>query len=141
MSLQQIIGYVLAIVVGGLGLAIVGLVAFRKIKLDDIFQEEIDENKKATSLSKFQFLIFTFVVGLSLFLIIIQKTEFPVIHPSILALLGISAGTAVVSNGITSARRTKLAEIEKEKIVGLAGKGPEALREYINSSRRPGQAS
>jgi uncharacterized membrane protein len=121
MSMQQVIAVVLAIVVGGLGLAIVFLVAFRKIKLDDIFQEEIDKGVMVTSLSKFQFLIFTFVIGLSLFLITVEKKDFPSrIDPSVLALLGISAGTAIVSNGITSAKRTRLADIEKDKDIRLA---------------------
>jgi hypothetical protein len=121
MPLQQIIAIVLAVIVGGLGITIVVRVALGKIKLDDIFQEEIDAGKMATSLSKFQFLLFTFVIGLSLFLITVEKKDFPNrIDPSVLALLGISAGTAVVSNGITSAKRTRLAEIEKEKTVRLA---------------------
>lgn len=121
MTLQLSIAIVLAIIVGGLGLAIVFLVAIGKINLSDIFQEEIDAGKMATSLSKFQFLIFTFVIGLSLFLITVEKKDFPSkIDPSVLALLGISAGTAVVSNGISSAKRTRLAEIEKDRAIRLA---------------------
>lgn len=54
------------------------------------------------SLSRFQFLIFTFVIALSLFLIIINSTPvgFPTIPGSILALLGISGGSYVVAKGV-----------------------------------------
>lgn len=54
------------------------------------------------SLSRFQFLIFTFVIALSLFLIIINTTPlaFPHVDGSILALLGISGGSYVVSKGV-----------------------------------------
>lgn len=56
------------------------------------------------SLSRFQFLVFTFVIALSLFLIIINhpgQPEFPATIPGgILALLGISGGSYVVSKGV-----------------------------------------
>lgn len=56
------------------------------------------------SLSRFQFLIFTFVIGLGLFLIIINhpgQPDFPDKIPGgILALLGISGGSYVASKGV-----------------------------------------
>jgi hypothetical protein len=54
------------------------------------------------SLSRFQFLIFTFVIALSLFLIIVSVNPpaFPPIPGGILALLGISGGSYVVSKGV-----------------------------------------
>jgi uncharacterized BrkB/YihY/UPF0761 family membrane protein len=54
------------------------------------------------SLSRFQFLIFTFVIALSLFLIIVNHAppEFPGIPGGILALLGISGGSYVVAKGV-----------------------------------------
>lgn len=55
------------------------------------------------SLSRFQFLIFTFVIALSLFLIIINTSPgpaFPTVPGSILALLGISGGSYVVAKGV-----------------------------------------
>jgi uncharacterized BrkB/YihY/UPF0761 family membrane protein len=54
------------------------------------------------SLSRFQFLIFTFVIALSLFLIIINSAPlaFPTVPGSILALIGISGGSYVVAKGV-----------------------------------------
>lgn len=54
------------------------------------------------SLSRFQFLVFTFVIALSLFLIILSKSPigFPDVPGSILALLGISGGSYVVAKGV-----------------------------------------
>jgi hypothetical protein len=56
------------------------------------------------SLARFQFLVFTFVIALSLFLIIINNPghpDFPATIPGgILALLGISGGSYVVSKGV-----------------------------------------
>jgi hypothetical protein len=53
------------------------------------------------SMSRFQLLIFTLVIALSLFLVVVSKMEFPDrIPPEILTLLGISASTYAVSKGI-----------------------------------------
>jgi hypothetical protein len=56
----------------------------------------------SASLSRFQFLIFTFVIALSLFLIIVNTSPigFPPIPGGILALLGISGGSYVVAKGV-----------------------------------------
>jgi uncharacterized membrane protein YgcG len=56
------------------------------------------------SMSRFQLLIFTFVIALSLLLIIIANgaTKFPPIPSEILVLLGISASTYAVGKGIQS---------------------------------------
>lgn len=53
------------------------------------------------SLSRFQFLIFTFVIAMSLCLIIVsnQPLKFPDVPGGILALLGISGGSYVVAKG------------------------------------------
>jgi uncharacterized membrane protein YgcG len=59
------------------------------------------ENGKGASMSRFQLLIFTFVIALSLFLLVVQNgKEFPKIPPEVLTLLGISASTYAVSKGI-----------------------------------------
>lgn len=56
------------------------------------------------SLSRFQFLIFTFVIALSLFLIIVNHPPYPEfpdkIPGGILALLGISGGSYVAAKGV-----------------------------------------
>ena len=56
------------------------------------------------SISRFQLLIFTFVVGFGLFLVIAGKKDFPEIPGSVLSLLGISASSYLVSKGIQFSR-------------------------------------
>ena len=64
----------------------------------------ISEPNGDASMSRFQFLVFTFVIGLSLLLVIVGKSGPPAfpheIPGGILALLGISGGSYVVSKGI-----------------------------------------
>ena len=63
----------------------------------------ISETNGGASLSRFQFLVFTFVIALCLFLVVVGSggaPAFPNIPPGIFALLGISAGSYVVSKGI-----------------------------------------
>jgi hypothetical protein len=76
-----------------------------------------DENGDA-SLSRFQLLIFTFVISMSLLLIIVSAKDgpaFPAIPPEILGLLGISGGTYAIAKGIQANRDTELKEAEVKK--------------------------
>jgi len=68
------------------------------------------------SLSRFQFLVFTFVVAMSLFYLIVIKTppDYPAIPNQILALLGISGGSYVLSKGIQTGSATDTADDETE---------------------------
>ena len=73
----------------------------------DIIRGNIDlsallcEDGKGASMSRFQLLIFTFVIALSLFYLVVQNGgAFPKIPPEVLTLLGISASTYAVSKGI-----------------------------------------
>ncbi len=73
----------------------------------------ISEQDGTASLSRFQFLVFTFVIAMSLLLIVIgqKPPAFPQgISPDVLALLGISSGSYLISKGI-------------QKAGGNAGKG------------------
>ena len=70
----------------------------------------ISEDDGTASLSRFQFLVFTFVIAMSLFLVIVGKAppDFPPdIPPEILALLGISGGSYVISKGIQKGAESK----------------------------------
>jgi uncharacterized BrkB/YihY/UPF0761 family membrane protein len=73
---------------------------YRLVDLDRL----ISEPNGDASLSRFQFLVFTFVIAMSLFLIIVSTKSFPTIPGAILALLGISGGSYVVSKGIQTSR-------------------------------------
>ncbi|HEY6249837.1 MAG TPA: hypothetical protein VI685_07730 [Candidatus Angelobacter sp.] len=87
------------------GLIIVFLFGF--MVLAGIASGKIDISKLLTedgggaSMSRFQLLVFTFVIALSLLLIVVNnKTSFPDIPANVLLLLGISATTYGVSKGI-----------------------------------------
>lgn len=94
-------------------LAVLALMILLKIWKGDIDLNYLisDENGWA-SLSRFQFLVFTFVVAMSLFYLIVASTppKYPVIPKEILALLGISGGSYVLSKGIQNSRDVAMTE-------------------------------
>lgn len=80
------------------GFMILAGIASGKIDISKILEEK---GTGGASMSRFQLLIFTFVIALSLFLIVVSTGNFPAkIPPEILTLLGISASTYAVSKGI-----------------------------------------
>lgn len=117
-DLTWFVGWMIAIFVGLLGGTVVVLIWIGKIKLDALLEEE-KEGK--ASLGRLQFLIFTFVIALSLFLVIIGPKDgvpaFPASIPGeIFALLGISGGSFLVSKGITTNQNNQLREYELKKM-------------------------
>ena len=97
-----------------MGLAILFYVVTGRIDLSGL----ISEPNGDASMSRFQLLIFTFVIAASLFLIIASTEptpQFPNVIPSgILVLLGISASSYLVSKGI-----------QNSSPEGLSGRGPQ----------------
>ncbi len=101
---------ILTLVVGYLATTLIG--AFGFIILWRMFKGRIDlsllisESDGAASLSRFQFLVFTFVISLSLLLVILGGKDGPnfpeTIPVGIYALLGISAASYVMSKSIQS---------------------------------------
>lgn len=81
-----------------LGAALIWLIYTGKIDLTRLISEPTGD----ASMSRLQLLIFTFVIALSLFLIIASSKEpgFPEISAGVLTLLGISASSYLVSKGI-----------------------------------------
>lgn len=57
----------------------------------------ISEENGQASLSRFQFLVFTFVIAMSLLVLTLKGTGFPQIDSSVFGLLGISGGSYVAS--------------------------------------------
>ena len=101
-SIASVLGWVLAIFIASLEAAILWLIIKGKIDLERLIS---DENGEA-SLSRFQFMVFTFVIAMGLFLIIVANADFPQEIPGgVLALLGISGGSYVISKGIQSASK------------------------------------
>ena len=98
-TLKIAIGWTLCAFIILLGLAIVRLIVIGKMDLSRL----ISEPNGDASMSRFQLLVFTFVIALSLFLVIAGKPipAFPDQIPGgVLALLGISASSYLVSKGI-----------------------------------------
>jgi hypothetical protein len=144
-TLSLVIGWTVAIIVAAFAVVIIWNIVTNKIDLSTILDEP-DIPKKA-SLSRLQFLIFTFVISLSLFLVVVgrkcqppaqattssggtaakptdcnccQGPGFPADIPAgIFALLGISGGTYLISKGVQQSNTT-----ERLK----AGVGPESRK-------------
>ncbi|HXB22951.1 MAG TPA: hypothetical protein VNV88_16300 [Candidatus Solibacter sp.] len=93
-------GYIISVFIGLLGLVVIWRIWDGKIDLSEL----ISETNGGASMSRFQFLVFTFVIALSLFLVIIGNPngiQFPKTIPTeILTLLGISGSSYLVSKGI-----------------------------------------
>jgi len=96
--LMLVSGWILCIFIGLLGAVIIWKIFTGDIDLTQLISEPTGD----ASLSRFQFLIFTFVIALSLFLVIAAATppHFPDIPGTVLTLLGISGSSYLVSKGI-----------------------------------------
>jgi type IV secretory pathway VirB6-like protein len=116
--LELLIGYMVCGLVGLFGIAVLWQILTGKIDLNLLISEKSQSGQAAASMSRFQFLIFTFVISLSLFLIVVSNAKlrqtdenakraadqtlpgFPEIPGGVLALLGISASSYTVSKAI-----------------------------------------
>lgn len=97
-TLTLAIGWSLIAIVGSFGFLILWKVIKGDIDLNRLLSEP---DGSGASFSRFQFLIFTFVISMSLFWVIVHKGGFPDEIPSgIFALLGISSGSYVISKGL-----------------------------------------
>jgi hypothetical protein len=108
-NLALLMGWLLAVLIGAFAVAII----LKMLKGDIDLKYLIAGDDGDASLSRFQFLIFTFVIALSLFLIIVNNPTgpaFPNIPNSILALLGISGGSYVASKGVDASTPPKTTE-------------------------------
>ena len=97
--LTLVCGYLICFLVGALGLLILWQIYIGNIDLSRLISEPTGD----ASMSRFQFLVFTFVIALSLFLVIVASTptpKFPDIPGTVLTLLGISGSSYLVSKGI-----------------------------------------
>jgi len=85
-------------------LGALSLILLFKIVTDKIDLEWlISEDNGHASMSRFQLLIFTFVIAISFVKLTEQFGKFPVIDNGVLTLLGISASTYAVGKGIQKA--------------------------------------
>ena len=95
--LALVAGWVILVFVAALGGVIVWAMFTGVIDLTKV----ISEPNGDASMSRLQLLIFTFVIAVSLYLIIVYNHAFPAVIPQgILVLLGISSSSYLVSKGI-----------------------------------------
>ena len=97
--LALVMGWIVTVLIAAFAVAII----YKMIKGDINLMYLIAGADGDASLSRFQFLVFTFVIALGLFLIILSANPptFPTAIPGgILALLGISGGSYVTSKAV-----------------------------------------
>ena len=99
-QLPMIIGVALVLIILGLAAIVLWLVFTGKIPLTGLIAEP--DNLQKASLSRFQFLLFTFVVAGVFLLLCIESGTFVEIPGSVLGLIGISSGSYVISKGISA---------------------------------------
>jgi hypothetical protein len=101
-----VVTWIGGLVIAALAVVVIVLIAFGRISLDGLLS---DENGKP-SLARFQFLVFTFVIALGLFIIVLNSKppSFPAEVPNgILMLLGLSGSGFLVSKGIDVFRQRR----------------------------------
>ena len=98
--LMAVCGVILCVFLGLLGLLILWYIWTGKINLSSLLSEANGD----ASMSRFQLLIFTFVIAFSLFYLVETGHAFPYIPEGVLTLLGISASTYAVGKGISYSR-------------------------------------
>jgi hypothetical protein len=131
-QLALIMGWVLTIFVGLLGLVILWLIITGRISLDKLISDE----QGNASLARFQFLVFTFVIALTLAYLVFRKEPagYPEVPGQILALLGISGASYTVAKGIQSSRDIGLAK------TGTGDGSPKPPPTGTNPGAKPGGA-
>ncbi len=95
-KLKLATGYALLIFLFFLSIAVLLGIIRNKIDLSEM----LEELSGGASMSRFQLLVFTFVIAFSFFVIVASQSKFPEIPNNVLALLGISASTYAISKGL-----------------------------------------
>lgn len=99
-DLAMLVAIVLSIILLGFGAVILGMIMTGQIDLSDILVESNENGSKKASLSRLQFLIFSFVIAGLYLVICVESGTFVDVPPGVLILLGISGGSYVASKGL-----------------------------------------
>ena len=99
-DLAMLVAIVLSVILLGFGAVILGMILTGQIDLSDILVESGDNGSKKASLSRLQFLMFSFVIAGLYLVICVESGTFVDVPPGVLILLGISGGSYVVSKGM-----------------------------------------
>jgi hypothetical protein len=103
MKVKAAIQYGMLVLLFLFGFLVLAAIATGRIDISTL----IAEDGGGASMSRFQLLIFTFVIALSFFLVVVCECKFPEVPPNVLTLLGISATTYGVSKGIQASSGLK----------------------------------
>jgi hypothetical protein len=98
--MQTICGYGVCLFLGLLCATLLWMIWTGRIDLSGL----LNEANGQASMSRFQLLVFTLVVAISLFILVERGPGFPEIPNGVLTLLGISASTYAVGKGISYSR-------------------------------------
>ena len=110
-------GYTIVILIGIIGFVVIKRMWTGEIDLKNIIAEP---DGSGASISRFQFLLFSFVISMSLMWVILKTGQFPTEIPAgVFALLGISGGSYVISKGIHESARN-----DRSKIAGTGDGNP-----------------
>lgn len=105
-KVQLALAYAMLVLLFLLGFFVIAAIASGKIDISSLLAEGTGDASKA-SMSRFQLLIFTFVIGISFFLVVLCDCKLPEVPNQVLTLLGISASTYGVSKGIHASTTDK----------------------------------
>lgn len=111
--MQQICGYGVCFFMALLAGTLLWMIWTNKIDLGSL----LSEANGHASMSRFQLLIFTMVIAISLFILTEHGGAFPAIPDGILTLLGISASTYAVGKGISYSREEGVTTPEERESV------------------------
>jgi hypothetical protein len=104
LKLKLAVTYALLVLIFLFGFAVLAAIASGVIDISKLLED--DSVAGGASTSRFQLLIFTFVIGMSFALIVASSSKLPDVPTNILALLGISASTYGVSKGIQAGSKS-----------------------------------
>jgi len=99
-DLAMLVAIVLSVILLGFGAVILGMILTGQIDLSDILVESTEGGSRKASLSRLQFLIFSFVIAGLYLVICVESGTFVDVPPGVLVLLGISGGSYIVSKGL-----------------------------------------
>lgn len=107
------VAVIISIIILGFALVVLYKIIIGQISLHGIIAEPQDPDNKEkpkASLSRFQFLVFTFVIAGLYLVLSLESGNFVDIPESVLLLLGISGGSYLISKGIAKKPKKKGAD-------------------------------
>jgi len=115
-----ICGYIVCFFIGLLAATVLVYIWQNKIDLTHL----LSEANGSASISRLQLLIFSFVIAISLFVLVEKRTDntLPDVPPGVLTLLGISASTYAVGKGISYSREEGVTTVAERAAARSAAK-------------------